>query len=388
MDHNQRIYLLHSLLNSIVSVRVENVERVPKTGGALIVCNHSDLIDPLVQGLYSGRNLSYLAKAELIDGNPLRRFQKFIERARRMGVPGLVVSILTEVLEVLNQLLQDARILPIVRGYRTGTAAGSWKYYDDLIANVVQLLREGEAVAMYPEGGRSFDGKLKPFRGLAARIAIQAGVPIIPTALVGAYGFSDLNRWISNRRPTAGRSIIYRIGEAIDPADFAAPEAANAAESPNAAENTQANADAAAHSRSAWRSMQNKDAIKALTRRLFTEVEELLQTRPRRPRPRRPAAPHKAPAQQTPDLFTHAADVAANSPSAPKPSETSATEVSSTPASKQATPARQSRKSKKKAMSKSGSKSGARTQSGSQSGSKGESKSKPKSRKSRAKSGG
>jgi 1-acyl-sn-glycerol-3-phosphate acyltransferase len=337
LEHSQRIFLLHSLLNSIVSVRVENVERVPKTGGVLLVCNHSDLIDPLVQGLYSGRNLSYLAKAELIDGNPLRRFQKFVERARRMGVPALVLGILTESLEVLGQLVRDARILPIVRGYRTGSAAGSWKYYDDVIANVVQLLRDGEAVAMYPEGGRSFDGKLKPFRGLAARIAIQAGVPILPTALVGAYGFSDLNRWVSNRRQTS-RSIIYRIGEAIDPGDFAAPESiSTGASTPGAG-------DAAGEGRAAWRSLQNKDAIKSLTRRLHAAVAELLVTRPRRPRPRRPAASRmgnaKAPGQknksgetvaepaaQIPDLFEQIPP-AAQAPQAPRPASKNPTRKS------------------------------------------------------------
>ncbi len=304
MEHSQRIFLLHSLLNSIVSVRVENAERVPKTGGTLIVCNHSDLIDPLVQGLYTGRNLSYLAKAELIDGNPLRRFQRFVDRARRMGVPALVLGILTETLEVLSQLLRDARILPIVRGYRTGSAAGSWQYYDEVIANVVRMLREGEAVAMYPEGGRSYDGKLRAFRGLAARIAIQAGVPVIPTALVGAHGFSDLNRWVSNHRKT-NRSIIYRIGEAIDPREYAepAPPVSDPADSHKNAPG--------------WRSIQNKDAIKALTRRMHDEVAELLYARPRRPRKRRPGAPKNRPAktadqaasgteqaaQETPDLF-------------------------------------------------------------------------------------
>lgn len=289
MEHSQRIFLLHSLLNSIVSVRVENVERVPRKGGVLLVCNHSDLIDPLVQGLYSGRNLCYLAKAELIDGNPLRRFQRFVDRARRMGVPALVLGILTETLNVSSQLLRDARILPIVRGYRTGSAAGSLKYYDDVIANVVKLLQEGEAVAMYPEGGRSFDGKLKPFRGLAARIAIQAGVPVIPTALVGAYGFSDLNRWVSNR-PPANRSIIYRIGEPIYARDLAG--IANISDQPEPGKS--------------WRSIQNKDAIKSLTRQLYSAVDELLTMRPRRPRTRRPVAPKTKSAikkTETLDLF-------------------------------------------------------------------------------------
>lgn len=325
MEQDQRIFLLHSLLGSIVSVRVENAERVPKQGGVLIVCNHSDLIDPLIQGLYTGRDLCYLAKAELIDGNPLRRFQRFVDRARRMGVPALVLGILTETLEVLSQLMRDARILPIVRGYRTGSAAGSLKYYDDVIANVVQLLRDGEAVAMYPEGGRSFDGKLKPFRGLAARIAIQAGVPVVPTALVGAYGFSDLNRWISARRP-GNRSIIYRVGQAIDPREGLAAEDFAASEGDPGG----------------WRSIKNKDAIKTLTRRLFNSVNELLVLRPRRPRPRRPAAKH------TNDARTDAAPQSQTG----RTQKTSQPGADATPNASDDSAARKSRKNRRKSTTK------------------------------------
>lgn len=253
MEHHQRIFLLHGLLGSIVSVRVEGVERIPARGGVLLVCNHSDLIDPLLQGLYSGRNLSYLAKAELIDGNPLRRFRRFVEHARKSGVSTLVAGILTEVLELFAQMLRDAKILPIIRAYRSGRASSSMEYYNEVIANVVQLLNEGEAVAMYPEGGRSFDGRLKPFRGLAARIALQAQVPVVPCALIGAHGFSDLNRWVSGRR-TSQRSILYKIGVPVQPDPVADVN-----------------------------SREQKEQIKSLTRKLHNAVSELLQQRPARP---------------------------------------------------------------------------------------------------------
>ncbi len=253
MEHHQRIFLLHGLLGSIVSVRVEGAERIPAQGGVLLICNHSDLIDPLLQGLYSGRDLSYLAKAELIDGNPLRRFRRFVERAQKSGVPALVVGILTEVLELFTQMLRDAKILPIIRAYRSGRAASSMEYYNEVIANVVLLLNEVDAVAMYPEGGRSFDGKLKPFRGLAARIAIQAQVPVVPCALVGAHGFSDLNRWVSGRR-TSQRSILYKIGEPIQPDSIVDSD-----------------------------SREQKEQIKSLTQQLHGAVNELLDQRPARP---------------------------------------------------------------------------------------------------------
>ncbi|MCB1318488.1 MAG: 1-acyl-sn-glycerol-3-phosphate acyltransferase, partial [Leptospiraceae bacterium] len=67
MDRSQRLFLLHVLLNSMVSIRVEGKSNVPPKGGLLIVCNHTDIIDGVIQGLYTGRDLSYLAKAELFD---------------------------------------------------------------------------------------------------------------------------------------------------------------------------------------------------------------------------------------------------------------------------------------------------------------------------------
>ncbi len=264
---DQRTLLLHSLLNSVVSVRTEDTERIPKNGPLLIVCNHSDLIDPVIQGMYSGRGLCYLAKAELFGDNPERRIRRFLERARRAGAPTILMDVLEELTALISQMFADARLLPVVRAYRSGDAAGSIKYYDEVVQKVTELLERGEAVVIYPEGSRSQNGKLQRFRGLAARIALQTGVRIVPTAISGAFGFSDLNRWISDRQKSS-RSIIYRVGEVIDPRDFQAPDA-----------------------------KVSKENIKNLTQRLQDDVAALLERRPRRPRAKR-ATKKEAPPQK------------------------------------------------------------------------------------------
>lgn len=264
---DQRTLLLHSLLNSVVSVRAEDTERIPKSGPLLIVCNHSDLIDPLIQAMYSGRGLCYLAKAELFGDHPERRIRRFLERARRAGAPEILTDILEELTALLSQMFADARLLPVVRAYRGGDAAGSVRYYDEVVQKVTELLDRGEAVVIYPEGSRSQDGRLQRFRGLAARIALTARVPIVPTAISGAFGFSDLNRWISDRQRTS-RSISYRVGEVIDPAEYLGPDA-----------------------------KVSKESIKDLTQRLRNDVAALLERRPRRPRAKR-ATKKEAPAQK------------------------------------------------------------------------------------------
>ena len=70
----------------------------------------------------------------------------------------------------------------------------------------VRLLQAGEAVLIFPEGGRSHDGRLQPFKPGAFRLACSLGVPVLPVTLVGGY-----EAWPAHRRlPRPGRiSIIY-----------------------------------------------------------------------------------------------------------------------------------------------------------------------------------
>jgi 1-acyl-sn-glycerol-3-phosphate acyltransferase len=51
----------------------------------------------------------------------------------------------------------------------------------------VELLRQGQALVIFPEGGRSKDGALMPFKLGAFRLALSQGVPILPVTIAGAY---------------------------------------------------------------------------------------------------------------------------------------------------------------------------------------------------------
>ena len=48
-----------------------------------------------------------------------------------------------------------------------------------------EILRAGESVACFPEGTRSRDGTIRPFKGGPFAMAIEAGVPVVPVALIG-----------------------------------------------------------------------------------------------------------------------------------------------------------------------------------------------------------
>jgi 1-acyl-sn-glycerol-3-phosphate acyltransferase len=51
----------------------------------------------------------------------------------------------------------------------------------------VRILEAGEAVMIFPEGGRSLDGRLQPFKLGAFRMACSRGVPVLPVTIVGGH---------------------------------------------------------------------------------------------------------------------------------------------------------------------------------------------------------
>lgn len=121
-------------------------------------------------------------------------------------------------LNVFSETLMDVTVLPVVRNYRSGQASGSVSYYHQFLDRCLQMLAEGHVIAVYPEGTRSKDGRMQRFKGFAARMALQARVPVVPAALCGIFGLSDVQRWAEGKN--RGRSVIYRIGPPITPEEF------------------------------------------------------------------------------------------------------------------------------------------------------------------------
>ena len=125
------------------------VEHVPH-GGAVVAANHSSNLDPWPLGfpLWPGRQLYFMGKSELF--NP-----------------------------VLAPFLRAGGAFPVRRGESDLQA----------IETAVRLCKEGKIVAMFPEGTRRQKGLRKKFtprpHGGAARIALAAGVPLVPAAIKG-----------------------------------------------------------------------------------------------------------------------------------------------------------------------------------------------------------
>jgi 1-acyl-sn-glycerol-3-phosphate acyltransferase len=146
------------LMHGLYRLRAQGVENLPQ-GGFVISANHTSNLDPWPLGLplWPRRQLHFMGKAELF--NP-----------------------------VLGPPLRAAGAFPVRRG-RGGPEA---------IRAAVELVRAGRAVAIFPEGTRRVKGRrkklqAKPHHG-AARVALEAGVPLIPAAVAGTDRLSRFSR--------------------------------------------------------------------------------------------------------------------------------------------------------------------------------------------------
>jgi 1-acyl-sn-glycerol-3-phosphate acyltransferase len=159
---------------------VEGLENVPARGGAILAGNHLSVADELFLGAVVPRHIAFWAKAEYFTGTGLRGF---ITRSVVGGMGAIRVE-------------------------RAGGRA-ALSAFD----GAVPVLKAGDIVAVYPEGTRSPDGRLYRGRTGAARLALAAGVPIIPVGILG----TDRVQPIGARLPRlgAGRPTI-RFGKPLD----------------------------------------------------------------------------------------------------------------------------------------------------------------------------
>lgn len=158
---------------------------VPPSGGVLIVSNHVSYADVLAVGRYliwSGRWPRYLGKAELWR------------------------------LPLIGWLAQRCRQIPVERG--TDRAK-------DALITARQALISGECVAIYPEGGRTYDPDLWPQRARtgAARLALDTGVPVIPVVQWGSHRVMP-GRRMTFPRLWPRRTIQVVSGAPVDLADL------------------------------------------------------------------------------------------------------------------------------------------------------------------------
>jgi 1-acyl-sn-glycerol-3-phosphate acyltransferase len=160
----------------VYRVRYTGRENIPAAGGVLVVSNHQSHLDPMLVGIGCPRRLNYVARETLF------RFAPF------------------------GWLIHSVGAFPIDRD---GIGLGG-------IKESLKRLKRGEMVLIFPEGTRSRDGRMAPFRPGFTALAVRSGAAILPVAVDGA--FQVWPRW--RRFPGRGRIRVH-YGAPILPAEIA-----------------------------------------------------------------------------------------------------------------------------------------------------------------------
>ena len=164
--------ICRAFFRTFYHARIIHADRVPRAGGLLVVSNHQSHYDPPLIGSFLPRSLSYLARDSLF------------------RLPGF------------GWLIRTLGAHPIKRG--TGDT-GAMK-------RAIELLDAGHAVLVFPEGTRTPDGSIKPFKRGTAVLIKRANCRVLPVAVEGTY-----NAWPKGDRPHFhARHVVAAYGEPID----------------------------------------------------------------------------------------------------------------------------------------------------------------------------
>ena len=151
--------------------QVFNEESVPRTGGVILASNHLSYIDPPLVGCSTRRVIHSLARASAFKG------------------------------AIGGAILRSWNSIPVDRD---GDSAKG-------LRTILERLREGRAIMMFPEGTRSSDGTQQPARpGIGLMIA-KSDAPVIPVRVFGTY--EAYGRHHAIPRP---RRVQVKFGEALE----------------------------------------------------------------------------------------------------------------------------------------------------------------------------
>jgi 1-acyl-sn-glycerol-3-phosphate acyltransferase len=166
------------ILLAIFRPWVIGLQHVPKQGPVILASNHLSFIDSIFLPLVVDRPVVFLAKSEYFTGKGLKGW------ATRL-------------------FFQAANQLPIDRSGGKASEAS--------LNTGLRVLGEGRILGIYPEGTRSPDGRLYRGRTGVARMVLEAGVPVVPVAMIGTAEVMP----IGTRVPKVRRVGIV-FGEALD----------------------------------------------------------------------------------------------------------------------------------------------------------------------------
>jgi 1-acyl-sn-glycerol-3-phosphate acyltransferase len=140
--------------------RVAGAEHVPMSGPVILAANHESLVDPPLVGAACGRVISYLARESLFR-NP-----------------------------VFGAVLRRVGAVPVDRDGASGKG----------LKTILERLRSGEGIILFPEGTRSPDGRLQAGRAGVGLVVLKSAAPVIPVRVWTHEAFGRQHRFPRRRR--------------------------------------------------------------------------------------------------------------------------------------------------------------------------------------------
>lgn len=159
--------VLTPILLLFYRTRCIDSDKVPLEGAAVITPNHFSFFDHFFVAVYLRRKVHFMAKSQLF-----KRPMQFI--------------------------FTHGGVFPVLRGRRDKEA----------FETAHTILERGGLVVMYAEGGRSRSGELGQAKPGIGRIALESGVPIVPTAISGS---AEVRHWTRLRFP----KVTVQYGDPI-----------------------------------------------------------------------------------------------------------------------------------------------------------------------------
>ena len=169
--------VVRALASILVPWRIDGAERIPRTGGYVLVANHINWKDPPWIEFAIGHAIRYMGKRELFDK------------------------------PVVGYILRAIGTFPVRRGEADRGA----------LQMALKVLAAGQPLGFFPEGHRSESGQLIRARPGVAYIAQRSDAPVVPLAVMGT------------RRARVGafwrRDVRFRVGEPFRASDIGLSDA-------------------------------------------------------------------------------------------------------------------------------------------------------------------
>jgi 1-acyl-sn-glycerol-3-phosphate acyltransferase len=163
-------HLSRAIAKLLFSYRVVHPERVIQEGGVILAMNHQSYLDPPLAGIACNRDIYYLARKTLLKW------------------------------PVLGPIFPKINVIPVDQERADMSA----------LKTVIKLVRAGHCTVVFPEGGRTTDGKLQPAQPGLGLIIAKTLAPVVPMRIFGAFDAFPLGAKYPRLHP-----ITIVVGEPI-----------------------------------------------------------------------------------------------------------------------------------------------------------------------------